>query len=117
MLMEPKGKGTIEYLPELPRILLPRTPVNKGKRGETLGSLVLPRLGYGAKLLHHAQEVGDAPRLGDLASLYAIYRDARKVHPIAGRRDAHVLPLVGRLSPPVGHYLVPLGYEDLYGAF
>src|SRR5215218_1493611 len=89
----------------------------KAKFGETLGSLVLPRLAYGAKLLHHAQKVRDAPRLGDLPSLYAIYRDAPKVHPIAGRRDAHVLPSVGRLSPPVGYYLVPLGYEVLYGAF
>src|SRR5215218_10979563 len=95
------------------------TRVNKGKkkRDEALSSLSRPQLAYGAKLLHHAQQVGDTPRLGDLASLYAIYRDAPKVHPIAGRRDAHVLPLVGRLRPPVDHYLVPLGYEVLYGAF
>jgi hypothetical protein len=32
MLMEAKGTGTIEYLPELRRIPIPRTPVNKGKR-------------------------------------------------------------------------------------
>src|SRR5215213_2391607 len=34
MGMEPKGRGTIcgEYLPELLRIPLPRTPVNKGKK-------------------------------------------------------------------------------------
>src|ERR671921_1922026 len=83
---------------------------------EALSSLGLPWLAYGAKLLHHAQQVGDAPRLGDLASLYAIYGDACEVHPISGRRDAHVLPSVGRLSPPVGHYLVSLGYEVLYGA-
>src|ERR671921_1527634 len=104
---------------EFPRMPLPRTPVHKGKknRGEALSSLVLPRLAYGAKLLHHAKKIGDAPRLGDLASLYAIYRDAPKVHPIAARRDAHVLPLVGCLSPPVGYHLVLLGYEVLYGAF
>jgi hypothetical protein len=30
--MEPKGTGTIEYLPELRRILLPRTRVNKAAR-------------------------------------------------------------------------------------
>ena len=33
--MDPKGKGTIEYLPELRRIHLPRTPVNSaGRRAE-----------------------------------------------------------------------------------
>jgi hypothetical protein len=85
--------------------------------GKALSSLVLPRLAYGAKLLHHAQKVGDAPRLGDLAPLYTIYRDARKVHPIAGRRDTHVLPLVGCMGPPVGYHLVSLSYEVLYGAF
>ena len=56
--------------------------MNKGKkkRDEALSSLGRPQLAYGAKLLHHAQQVGDTPRLGDLASLYAIYRDAPKVH-------------------------------------
>src|SRR5215212_11841681 len=106
--------------PRLPRIPLMRTTrVNKPmkKRGEALCSLGPPWLAHGTKLLHHAQQVGDAPPLGDLASLYAIYRDAPKVHPIAGRRHAHVLPSVGCLSPPVGYYLLPLGYEVLYGAF
>src|SRR5215213_164648 len=32
MRMEPKGTGTIEYLPEVRRIPLPRTSVNKGRR-------------------------------------------------------------------------------------
>jgi hypothetical protein len=77
----------------------------------------LPRLGDSADLPHQAQVVGDAPRLGDLASLYTIYRDACKVHPIAGRREAQILPLVGCLGSPVGYYLVPLGYKVLYGAF
>jgi hypothetical protein len=96
-----------------------RCRVNKRmkKRCDALCSLGPPWLAHGAKLLHHAQQVGDTPRLGDLSSLYAIYRDAPKVHPIAGRRDAHVLPLVGCLGPPVGYHLVPLGYEVLYGAF
>jgi hypothetical protein len=42
--MEPKGRGTIcgEYLPELLRIPLPRTPVNKGKKkGRGLEALTL----------------------------------------------------------------------------
>jgi hypothetical protein len=29
MGMEPKGRWTIEYIPELPRIPLPRTPLNR----------------------------------------------------------------------------------------
>jgi hypothetical protein len=85
--------------------------------GKALSSLVLPRLAYGAKLLHQAQQVGEAPRFRNLAPLYTIYRDARNVHPIAGRRYAHVLPSVGCMGPPVGYHLVPLGYEVLYGAF
>ncbi len=85
--------------------------------GQALSSLRLPRLGDGADLPHQVQVLGDAPRLGDLASLYAIYRDAPKVDPIAVRRDAHVLPLVGCLGPPVDYHLIPLGYEVLYGAF
>src|SRR5215208_6366952 len=38
MGMDPKGTGTIEYLPEVLRIPLPRTSVNKGRRkGWVLG--------------------------------------------------------------------------------
>src|SRR5215211_2075273 len=95
-----------------------RSPLSQAARPTNcLTSGLLPRLGDGADLPHQTQVLGDAPRLGDLTSLYAIYRDAPKVHPIAGRRDAHVLPLVGCLGPPVGYHLVPLGYEVLYGAF
>jgi hypothetical protein len=32
MRLEPKGTGTIEYLPELLRITLLGTPVNKGRK-------------------------------------------------------------------------------------
>jgi hypothetical protein len=32
--MEPKDRRMIEYLPELRRIPLPRTPVNRAKDGE-----------------------------------------------------------------------------------
>jgi hypothetical protein len=39
MLMEPKGTGTIEYLPDLRRIHLPRTRSNKCKeKAEVLTS-------------------------------------------------------------------------------
>src|SRR5215213_5758215 len=80
----------------LRRIFLPCTRVNtvKKKGRESSGprptncltSGLPPRLGDGADLPHQAQVLGDAPRLGDLASLYAIYRDARKVHllPVGG---------------------------------
>jgi hypothetical protein len=33
--MEPKGTGTIEYLPEIRRILLLDNPVNSGKKRES----------------------------------------------------------------------------------
>ena len=103
---------------ELRRTTLPRTQVNKGKRRRgressgprptnCLTSGLPPRLGDGADPPHQAEVLGDAPGLGDLPSLYATYRDASKVHPIAGRRDVDVLPLVGCLGPPVGYDLVP----------
>jgi hypothetical protein len=39
--MEPKGSGTIEYLLELLRIHLPRTPVNKPRQGSSEVTVVV----------------------------------------------------------------------------
>src|SRR5918994_5527806 len=75
------------------------------------------RLGNGADLSHQAKLVLDCPRLGDLASLYAVEGDAREFHLLAARSDAHIVPLVGGSAPPVSSHLVPLGYEILNGAY
>jgi hypothetical protein len=43
--MEPKGRGTIEYLPELRRIPLPRTRVNKNLKLDGASLKTLARRG------------------------------------------------------------------------
>ena len=79
--------------------------------------LGLSRLGNGADLSHQAKLVLYVPRLGDLAPLYAVDGDAREFHLIAGRRDAHIVPLMGGAAPPASNHLVPLGYYVLNGAY
>src|SRR5829696_1868955 len=74
-------------------------------------------LGNGANLSHKAQLILDSPRLGDLVSLYAIDGDARELHLLAARSDAHILPLVGGSAPPASHHFIPLSYEVLNGAY
>src|SRR5919107_6091525 len=75
------------------------------------------RLGKGADLSHQAKLVLDCPRLGDLASLYAVEGDAREFHLLAARSDAHIVPLVGGTAPPASNHLVSFSYEVLNGAY
>jgi hypothetical protein len=82
---------------EVRRIPLPRTPVNKGYL-RRLRLPRLPRFGYDAKLLHHAQVVHQDATLRPLAIHEAVYDHPLDRHCSAGRRDAQELPLVG--APP-----------------
>src|SRR5215204_7313794 len=79
--------------------------------------LRLFRLGKCPDLSHQAQLILYVPRLGDLASLYAVEGDAREFHLIAGRSNAHIVPLMGGSAPPASHHLVSLSYEVLNGAY
>jgi hypothetical protein len=67
--------------------------------------------------LHQAKLVLHTPRLGDLASLYAVYGYAHEFDSIAGRRDAHIVSLVGGSAPPASNHFIPLSYEVLNGAY
>jgi hypothetical protein len=82
---------------------------------EALSSLGLTRLRNSANLLHHAQGVVVSPGLHDLAAFYVIYGDARNLHRVAARRNAHKLPLVPAACPPACDHLIPLGYQVLDG--
>src|SRR5215211_3321103 len=82
---------------ELPRISIPRTRVN---RGHLLRIRIprLPRFGYDAKLLHHAQVVHQDATLRPLAIDEAVYDHPLHRDRSASGRDAQELPLVG--APP-----------------
>src|SRR5215203_1088017 len=77
----------------------------------------LSRLGHHLNLSHQAQLILYVPRLADLTSLYAVEGDAREFHLLAGRSNAHIVPLMGGAAPPASNHLVSLGYEVLYGAY
>ena len=63
---------------------------------EILLLLLLLGLSNRADLSHQAILILHTPLLGDLAFLYALDGDARKLHLFgAGRSSAHILPLVG----------------------
>src|SRR5215210_930982 len=76
----------------------------------------LSRLGNGADLSHQAQLILDSPRLGHLASLYAVEGYAREFHFLAARRSAHIITPVGGPAPPASNHLISLSYEVLNGA-
>src|SRR5215218_1144927 len=75
------------------------------------------RLGKRADLPQQAKLVLYVPRLGDLASLYAVEGDAREFHLVAGRSNAHIVPLMGGSASPACHHLLSLSYEVLYCAY
>src|SRR5215212_691178 len=79
--------------------------------------LRLSRLGKCPDLPKQAKLVLHVPRLGDLASLYAVEGDAREFHLPAGRSNAHIVPLMGGSAPPACHHILSLGYEVLDGAY
>src|SRR5215211_7955458 len=82
---------------EARRISIPRTRVNRGYL-RRLRLPRLPRFGYDAKLLHHAQVVHQDTTLRPLAIDEAVYDHPLDRHCSVGRRDAQELPLVG--APP-----------------
>src|SRR5215212_4328294 len=77
----------------------------------------LSRLGKRPDLLPQAKLILHVPRLGYLASLYAVEGDAREFHRVAGQSDAHIVPLVGGAAPPASNHFIPLSYEVLNGAY
>src|SRR5215204_1652107 len=76
----------------------------------------LSRLGHHLNLSHQAQLILYVPRLADLTSLYAVEGDAREFHLLAGRSNAHIVPLMGGAAPPASNHLVSLSYEVLNDA-
>src|SRR5215211_1111134 len=75
------------------------------------------RLGKRADLPQQAKLVLYVPRLGNLASLYAVEGDAREFHLVAGRSNAHIVPLMGGSASPACHHILSLSYEVLNGAY
>ncbi len=71
--------------------------------------LLLFWLGDDAELLHHAQVVEFAPVFHDLAigNTQNVY--PRNRYPVAGRSDAHELPLMGATHVHTSYYLISLG--------
>src|SRR5215210_4204283 len=99
----------------------PALIVRKRRQGTAwLGRAGLLRLFWLGKcpdLSQQAQLILDVPRLGNLASLYEVEGNAGEFHLLAGRSDAHIVPLVGGAAPPASHHLVSFSYEFLNGAY
>src|SRR4028119_2043923 len=93
---------------------MPR-PLSRVMLATRPSGLGLLRRGDGANLLHHAQGIVVKPALHELAAFYAVYADARNLHPVAARGDAHKHPLVRAACRPARDHLIPLGYQVLDG--
>jgi hypothetical protein len=97
---------------ELRRISLPRTPVNKGYLTR-LRLPRVPRFGYDAKLLHHAQLVAHPPVFYGFAIPKAYEVHVVLSHRASGRGHAHQGPLVGATHAQTARDGVSLGDQVL----
>jgi hypothetical protein len=80
-----------------------------------LTSGLLPRLGDGADLPHHAKGVVVRPIFCDLAAGETLEREGPHRHPLAPGGGAHQFALVGPISYPPGAHLLAFGYLLLNG--